>query len=199
MSRGRPAWTPPPPDLQSRRLPLIQLAADTPIVRLHALSRDPRFFGRTGGNRFDDPEHAYGVCYLALDDSAAFAETVLRDQFLRDLSRGDLGRLALADGSLGAPARLVEFGSTGLQRLRTVAGTVHAGYEITQAWSRALWLHPDAPDGILYRSRFDDELHCVALFDRAARVLRLPPGPALIALPLRLGALLDRYQLALHD
>ena len=199
MSGGRPAWTPPPPDLPSRKLPLVQLAEGTPIVRLHGLGREPRFFGRTGRSRFDDPEHGYGVCYLGLSDSAAFVETVLRDQFLRDLSRADLGRLALADGTLGSPVRLVEFGGTGLQRLRTVAGTVHAGYEITQGWSRALWRHPDAPDGILYRSRFDDELHCIALFDRASGVLRLAPGPALVALPLRLGALLDRYQISLHD
>ena len=39
---------------------------------------------------------------------------------------------------------------------------------IAQRWSRALWEHPQQPDGIIYRSRHDPSKVCAALFDRCA-------------------------------
>ena len=40
-------------------------------------------------------------------------------------------------------------------------------YEISQRWSRALWVHPQQPDGILYLSRHNPSLVCAAIYDRA--------------------------------
>ena len=199
MSGGRPAWRLPPPDLPSRALPIVALPAGTAVVRIHTVGREPRYFGRAGDGRFDAPDRRYGVCYCGLDDAAAFVETVLCDQDLGGLARDDLASRAVADGVFTRPVRLVAFGGTGLRRLRATAGTVHATYRVTQAWSEALWSHPDQPDGIRYRSRFDDDQHCVALFDRAAGALRFTASAPLTLVPLRLGALLDRYGLALYD
>jgi hypothetical protein len=70
---------------------------------------------------------------------------------------------------------------------------------VNKARSHALWTHPDQPDGIRYRSRFVDDQHCVALFDRAATALRFAASAPLSAVPLRLGAMLDRYGLALYE
>lgn len=199
MSGGRPAWRLPPSDLARRPLPIVELSAGTPLARIHGLGRDPRFFGRAGQARFDAPDGRYGVCYCGLDDAAAFVETILRDQDLGGLALADLARRAIADGVITRPVRLVAFGGTGLRRLRATAGTVHATYRVTQAWSHALWSHRDRPDGIRYRSRFDDDQHCVALFDRAAAAVRFTASAPLPDVPLRLGALLDRYGLALYD
>ena len=199
MSGGRPAWRLPPSDLAHRTLPIIELPTGTAVVRIHTVGRDPRYFGRTGQARFDAPDGSYGVCYGGLDDAAAFVETILRDQDLGGIAQADLASHALADGALVRPARLVAFGGTGLRRLHATAGTVHATYRVTQAWSHALWAHPDQPDGIRYRSRFDDDQHCVALFDRAAAAMRFAASAPLSAVPLRLGAMLDRYGLALYD
>jgi hypothetical protein len=40
-------------------------------------------------------------------------------------------------------------------------------YGTSRIWSLALHNHPDQPDGILYRSRFDDDAFCAAIYDRA--------------------------------
>ncbi|MBA3259062.1 MAG: RES family NAD+ phosphorylase [Gemmatimonadales bacterium] len=199
MTGGRPAWRLPPPDLDQRPLPIVLIAAGTPVVRIHTRHRDPLYFGRTGEARFDSPDGAYGVCYLGLDDAAAFVETILRDQDLRGVARSDLTRRALADGVITRPVKLVAFGGSGLSRLRATAGTVHSTYRVTQAWSRALWAHTDQPDGLQYRSRFDDDQRCVALFDRASAALRFTASTPLTKVPGRLGPLLDRYDLGLYD
>jgi hypothetical protein len=199
VSGGRPAWRLPPSDLARRALPIVELPAGTPVVRIHTIGREPRYFGRTGQARFDAPDGSYGVCYCGLDDAAAFVETILRDQDLGGIAQADLVTHAIADGALVHPTRLVAFGGTGLRRLRATAGTVHATYRVTQVWSHALWAHRDEPDGIRYRSRFDDDQHCVALFDRAASAVRFMASAPLSSVPLRLGALLDRYGLALYE
>lgn len=74
---------PPPADFAMR--PLSVRALDPArIVRISRVpaGREP-FFGRTGTNRFDDPEphedDRYGVLYGALDLVTAFAETVLHE------------------------------------------------------------------------------------------------------------------------
>ena len=200
MTRGKPAWRLPPSDLARRPLPLPDLAAGTHLVRIHGIGRHPHYFGppSTPRNRFDDPQGEFGVCYLGLEDAGVFAETFLRAQNLKALAGADLATAALADGTLTRGVRLVEFSGAGLVRLGIPAGTVHATYRVTRPWTRAFWAHPDTPDGILYRSRWDNDCRCVALFDRAASALSIGPGPALIDLPHRLGPVLDRYQLGLY-
>lgn len=200
MTGGKPAWRLPPSDLAARPLPVIDLAAGTHLVRIHGITRHPHFFGppSTPRHRFDDPQGEFGVCYLGLEDAGTFAETFLRAQDLKALARTDLATQALADGTLTRGVRLVEFSGAGLVQLGIPAGTVHATYRVTRPWARAFWAHPDAPDGILYRSRFDNDCHCVALFDRAAAALSIAPGQALTDLPHRLGPVLDRYNLGLY-
>jgi hypothetical protein len=43
-----------------------------------------------------------------------------------------------------------------------------ASHELGQQWSRALWLHDEKPDGIIYDSRLNGETNIVA-FDRAIK------------------------------
>jgi hypothetical protein len=183
------------------------IAPGTPLRRVHSRAYHPHFFGppppKHGDpwpnprNRFDDPLGEYGVCYLGLTDEAAFVETVLRDQYLPHVSESELAEVCLADGEATRELRLARFLGWGLQRMHTNAASVHAPYDITQAWSRAIWAHPDGVDGIAYRSGYDDDHRCVALFDRASTALRVAPGPSILALPHRLGPLLDLYDIAL--
>jgi hypothetical protein len=101
---GGAAWDLPPPDLHKRDLPIREIERGTPIMRIHSADYHPHFFGPAPPkrkaarwpaprNRFDDPQGIYGVCYLGLNDAAAFVETVLRDQFLPVLSAADLGKV----------------------------------------------------------------------------------------------------------
>jgi hypothetical protein len=206
MTHGGVTWSLPPADLHARSLLTINLAPGTAVHRIHSRKYHPHFFGparpATGAkwpdpqHRFDDPEGEYGVCYVGLTDNAAFVETVLRDQWLPHLSAADLEDVCLADGRAGRELRLAQFGGRGLRRLRTNAASVHAPYSITQAWSRALWSHPDKVDGIAYRSGWDDDLTCVVLFARAPGGLVIDPGPPIMDLPHRLGPILDWYEIA---
>ena len=201
VSGGRPAWRLPPSGLARRPLPIVELPPAPPVVRIHTVGRDPRYFGRTGQARFEAPDSSYGVCVRAggsttrrpssrPSSATRTSAASPRPTWPPTPSPTDIVR----------PTRLVAFGGPGLRRLHATAGTVHATYSgVTQAWSRALWAHPDQPDGIRYRSRFDDDQHCVALFDRAAAAVRFAASAPLSAVPLRLGTVLDRYGLALYD
>ncbi|WP_458752574.1 RES domain-containing protein [Sphingobium xenophagum] len=68
----------PPADLASRALPIETIAPGTALYRLHRSDLGALHFGKTGHNRFDDPQSIFGVCYLALSLEGAFAETCLR-------------------------------------------------------------------------------------------------------------------------
>lgn len=46
-------------------------------------------------------------------------------------------------------------------------------YKTVGLWSRALFEHPERPDAILYRSRHNPQLNCVALFDRCRPKLKV--------------------------
>jgi hypothetical protein len=169
----------PPTDLGQRPLPLRTLESGSRLYRIHKRESGPVFFGPTGTAprwRFDDPDGEFKVCYLGLDPEAALVETLLREPWRRrtlSWSR-DIERHRLAVFDLIAPLRLVDYGGPGLLALGTtleVLGT--RDYTLAQHWSRALWSHPDAPDGILYSCRHDNRTSAVALFDRAANALRL--------------------------
>jgi hypothetical protein len=167
----------PPSDLLRRPLPLRQLAAGSPLFRLHPLARGPVFFGPAGTAprwRFDDPQGEFKVCYLGLEPEAALVETLLREPWHRralSWSR-DIEGQRLAEFNVTAALRLVDFGGPGLRALGTtleVLGT--RDYALPRVWSRALWSHPDAPDGIVYPCRHDNRASALALFDRAAHAL----------------------------
>lgn len=49
--------------------------------------------------------------------------------------------------------------------LRVTSGN---SYLASRAWSSAIHSHQDGVDGIYYTSRYNDECHNVALFERAA-------------------------------
>ncbi|MGP3699438.1 RES family NAD+ phosphorylase [Rhodobacter sp. NSM] len=138
----------PPPDIDLRT-PLIRtLSAGARLHRFHDRAFGPIWFGQTGTGRLDDPAHAYGVLYVAEGEGGAFSEAFLRRPGLNLIAR------------LHGP---------GLGVIGATAEVTHGGlpYDAPQAWSKVLHDHPARFDGILYRSRHDDDELCLALFDRA--------------------------------
>lgn len=202
--QGRPPpgpHPPPPPDLADRPLPLRTWQA--PWLRVHRAVRDPLHFGRSGNNRFDDPTAEFGVLYVGADFEGAFVETfgrVVADA-PRLVSGRALGDRLLTPIEFDPPLRLVDLSGPGLGRLGADARLCAGDYRAAQAWSRALWAHPDAPDGLLYRSRHDPSRLCAAIYERAAQRARVRLGVSLVALDLRshLAAVLDLYGLGLVD
>ncbi len=52
------------------------------LVRVSRYETGEPYFGKSGGNRFDDPRkrRRYGTSYFGFDLHCAFAETVLHDE-----------------------------------------------------------------------------------------------------------------------
>lgn len=151
---------------------------DLPIVRrfrqwfrVHGCHQDPIFFGTTHDWRYDDPEGEFGVLYLASDFEGAFVEGCIHDDVLGEtipiLSESHLRGRCLSKIRFAGSLRLVDLTGSGVARIRADARLCSGDYEIAQRWSRALWGHPQQPDGILYLSRHNPSLVCAAIYDRA--------------------------------
>jgi hypothetical protein len=150
------------------------------LVRISSHNTGEPFFGRKGGNRFDDPMLGYGTCYLGFSLHCAFAETLLHDAEpdpklnqgfsvpLADLRRQHVVEL---DGS---PLEVVTFYGSSL-RLLGPDGAISTvkPYDIPQAWSQGIHAHRQRVDGIRYVSRNMNSETAVVLFERAEPKLRL--------------------------
>jgi RES domain len=184
----------PPSDLERRRLPLETLGRGQLIHRIHLTAKEPKFFGRTGNWRFDSPDRSFGTLHAALSEQACFVETLLRGSG-RFVAQSELEIRSLCRIRVIRDLRLARLHGPYLARLAASA-VVTAGpdYALSQRWARAIHAHPDRPDGILYRSNYDNDQFAVVLFDRAAG--RIDDGvstPLLSDLTL-LGRILNLYK-----
>lgn len=177
---------------RTRRLGLPSLPEQLPVVTLPAaaLVRISRYdsgephFGRTGGNRFDDPERQYGTCYFGLSLALAMAETLLHDAVAvrgRFLVHPDSIASRFVIAFSGRPLTLADLTGASLKRLGgNAALSGNASYRLPQKWSQAIHGHPDAVDGFVYMSRHLNTERAVVLFDRAGAQLRMA-GATLLA------------------
>lgn len=193
-----PRPLPPPEHIATKPLPIRIRSAE--LYRISRVPHDPIYFGKSTRNRFDCPWREYGVLYAAETPEGAFIETCIRERpggnlfVLSFFQERKLTRISLKD-----PLRLVDLTGPGLSLLGVDNRLTTGYYRTAQRWSRAFWLHRDKPDGILYCSRFNPSLHCVAIFDRAGAGLS-PTDCGALADPRNvrfLGEMLDRYELSL--
>jgi hypothetical protein len=193
----------PPRDLHSRPLSLRILPAQSRLSRIHDAAHAAVWFGPLPGtpprNRFDAPAGEFRVCYLALTPQAAFAETFLRNPGRRLLEASTVEQRALAELVTTHPLSLVCLYGPEMARLRATAEVTHGpDYANARAWAAALWNHPLSPDGILYKSRHDDDEVCLALFDRGEALLEVVSTEPLLR-SRWLMPLLSRYRLGLNE
>jgi hypothetical protein len=173
-------------------------------MRIHSNTREALWFGPGSGrqsiHRFDDPACQFGVCYLGTTLEVCFAETFLRDPPVRIVALRDLAMRSVATVEVQRDLQLVALRGSKLARLG-VTSEVATGsdYTLSQLWSRALWEHNDAPDGILYRPRHDASAFCVAIYDRAKDALGVVQEHSLVEDPQKLAKLLRRYALGLTN
>ncbi len=186
-------------DFRRRELPLVRQKG--PWHRIHPATDSPLWFGRTRDNRFDDVQRRYGVLYGATSFSGAFIETLGHKTGSKFVTRTMLEGRAISLIVATRPLRLVQTHGTGLARMGVDARVSSGELDFSQPFSRAIYNHPEKPDGILYRLRHDDDEFGVAIFDRAKKKLR-----ARVLGPLRAPALVDmvakaleRYQFGLLD
>jgi hypothetical protein len=187
----------PPADFATRDLPIETVGSGTTLVRIHRAGLGAIHFGRSGDNRFDDPEDRYGTCYTACTLEGAFAETCLRAVGSTLVSLEHLATRAITLLTMASGLRLVRMHGSGLARLGATAAVTSGSYDGSQPWSRAIHEHPAAPDGIVYRSNHDNGELCVVLFERCRERLVAGPAEALTGDRARLAVLLDRYKVGL--
>lgn len=136
---------------------------------------------------------------MAKDDHIAFAETLLRDLSLREVSEAELAIRSLARIQVVSPLRLAAMHGKNMRAHGADASVVHGPYPNTWEWSRALHRHPSSPDGIHYRARHDDSGLSIALFERASAKVAKVESTELLdpSLGQTLAGWLDRYDLGL--
>ncbi|MBK8208598.1 MAG: RES family NAD+ phosphorylase [Rhodospirillales bacterium] len=148
--------------------------------------------------RFDATNGSFRTCYAGMTPEACFAEKFLR-LGERTIEESFLQKIALARIELLQPLTLVALHGQGLSSVSATASAVNGPYASSRLWSAALHAHPQRPDGLCWRSRFDDSLFCVALFDRCRAHLRVAESVALVERPALLMAMSQRWGLALID
>jgi hypothetical protein len=190
----------PPPDLRRRKLVIEELPAGTPIYRFHTAKYPPTFFDTSQSSRFNSPDGSYGVMYAALERHGAFAETFLRDVGSTAISELFVESKACATYTLTSAIRAIRLRGYGLAPIGATASVCSCPgppYTLPQAWSAALYNHPEKPNAILYGSRHDDEALCLAIFDRARDALDFPVGVTNLLDQTWFYELMDRYGVGL--
>ncbi len=187
----------PPADFASRDLPIEAIPAGAAFVRLHRSDLGALYFGKSSTNRFDDPQGAYGVCYVARTHEGAFAETCLRAVGAQFVATTFLEARSFTTIETTRSLRLVLVHGPGLARLGATSVVSGSDHALSRVWSRAIHDHPAAPDGLLYRANHDNGEVCAALFERCRDRLIAGSSHPLLSDPARLGALLGRYKVGL--
>jgi RES domain len=180
-------WPLPSRDLDQNPLPIETLPEGNPLFRISKTDRStPIFFGQRQPHRFDV---SVGVMYAGLDEHIAFRETILHGRKIvkrldvdKDERCGLLAQSSISRFFFDRELKLVQAYDDGLLEIGANDNISREDSRLyTQQWSKAFWEHPDRVDGIIYRSRWDENRFCVALYsDRVAGVLSIDsPEPLL--------------------
>jgi RES domain len=161
---------------------------------------EPLFFGPSPGkpprSRFDAPDGSFTVCYLGASEETSFVEAFLRGRG-GIFDAADLEPSALSEIESIEPLRLCQLHGAGLQRIGATSVIASGHHSASRIWSLALYNHPDEPDGVFYRARFDDDVFCAAIYDRArAKLVTRSIEPVLKDLD-RLRRLCEHYDAAI--
>lgn len=180
-------------DLIGRPLPTVVVPRTTVWHRVHRAAHGPVHFGPRNppANRYDDPAGTFGTLYLGETLEVAFVEILLWNPKLRTVSLTEVAARRWATIQASRDLHLVDFCGSGLSAVGTTGGVNTGSYLVSQAWAAALHAHPDAPDGISYRSRHDPSLRCAAVFDRSG--LAVTAGASVRFDPAWLAATLKAY------
>ena len=185
------------------KLPTERIDRGTVLYRAHAVARSPLYFGPDAGkpptHRFHAPDGSFQTCFLGLSEEAAFAEGVVHGPVPTQIvSRTTIESRAIAEIEVVEPIVVVPLYGRWLMRLGATASVTHGDdYALSQPWGKAIHVHPQGVDGILYTSRHDETTFSLALFDRARHKVAAGTSRPLSASDLRTLRLLDRYGLGL--
>ena len=186
----------PPSDLADTDLPIEAIDPGEILYRIHRIGDGPKFFGRTGNWRFNSPAGAFGTMYAGLSPDVAFAETLIRGRGSL-VAFSEIEIRSLCRFRVARPIRVVRMFGPSLTRLRAGADVTSGDMSVSRSWAQALHDHPQEPDGIKYRSKYDNDEFAVALFERCSSSFDGGTMAPLADDATLLGAIFDRYDLAL--
>lgn len=187
----------PPADFNKRNPIIAEYSGE--LYRSFSLSRGTGsasvlYFGKSGTERWDAPDHFYGVCYLGKSSDGCFLET-FGQTTPRAISQNQLGSKGLATVQAD-DLQLLDITGPGAYRIGAT-GAVWAGDRaISRLWSKAIHGHPNKVDGILYSGNHDPSELNIAVFDRAVKKLKLSGYERWSSLA-DLARILDKYDVAL--
>ncbi len=188
----------PPPSFGSKKLSTTRRMRQW--YRVHQTAKEPLYFGKNGGNRFDAPAGEFGVLYVGDDQHCAFIETFGHATGTRSVTMGELAVRCLAVITTTRPLRLLDLTGRGLARIGADARlTSGDDYGLAHRWSRAIHDHPSEPDGIIYCARHDPSRFSAALFERTGPMLVATSAGTFLDPPnaVLLGRILDDYKFGL--
>jgi hypothetical protein len=162
--------------------PVATIAAGKVLHRVHGARVQARWYGRKDASwRWDDPAGRFGVLYLGKTLVGPFAETLLRAPHDRDVLWDRVQQKRAATFTVTRALKLAKLHGEGLAWFETTAAAIAA--DTGPAGSAAAYATPQAIaglvhgqtelDGVQYRSRFDNDELCIALFERADPAIAL--------------------------
>jgi hypothetical protein len=161
----------PPKDFRSRELPTV--SSQGTWYRLN--DRDfpsSLYFDRSGSGRFDSPAQGCGILYVGADVYASWIECYGRTHGAKGVSEIVLRQRNLFTIDSQRELVFADVTGNGLVKMGADARLSSGSYVAARQWAQAIYDHPQAVDGIRYRSRHDDERYCYGIFERCADELR---------------------------
>ena len=163
-------------------VPEAKIGAGAILHRVHVAGVSARWYGRKDATwRWDDPAGGYGILYLGKSAVGPFAETLLRTPTDRHLLWEQVARRRTAAFVTLRPIRLAKLHGPGLAWF--LATTADLAADFDPITNPGAYIKPQqllaqinketALDGIQYRSRFDSDQFCIALFERADAAITL--------------------------
>ncbi|WP_422403767.1 RES family NAD+ phosphorylase [Pseudomonas sp. GZD-209] len=148
--------------IASHGLPTRRIARATHVYRVqHCSFKNPIYYNRNSDSRYGDPQLAIGVCYVALSDIVAVAETLQhgRAGSASPVLCSEIAMLALHELKATRELVVVDAGALArnagspLQAIVASKGQGSVGYLYTQLLSGVVMRHAAQVDGILYPSQ----------------------------------------------
>ena len=191
----------PKPDARFAKKTLPKVACPGPWFRIHRSNNGAVFFGTTGLHRFDAPNKEYGVLYAAAESHGAFIETFGHATGAHPVTEAEIDDRRLSTLKTTRSLQLVDLAGEGLAKIGADASLTsgNIGDSLVHEWSKAIYDHPQTPDGILYRARHDPSTLAAAIFERAASAIATDSTHSLLDPPhvSLLASILERYDFAL--
>jgi hypothetical protein len=130
------------------------------------------YFDRSGKGRFDSTAQGYGILYVGADVYASWIECYGRTHGAKGVSESALRQRNLYAIDSQRELVFADVTGNGLVKMGADARLSSGSYVVAREWAQAIYDHPQAVDGIRYRSRHDDERYCYGIFDRCGDELQ---------------------------